>query len=187
VVKIDASSIEQKYQRSRARKNTRMKKWDYSERGWYFVTICVKNHHCIFGEIQNKIMRLNNWGRIAKECWQKIPKHFPDVEIDEFVIMPNHVHGIVVIHDDNVHVGNKYIYSLTKKPKHRNMMQLSKIIATYKAAVTRKINKISSNNYFQWQSSFHDHIIRNEKELMNIQNYIFSNPDNWRDDGFFIK
>jgi putative transposase len=172
--------------RSIKRKNTRMKKWDYSSNGWYFITICVHQHKCVFGNISNKKMNCNNWGKIAHECWQQIPIHFPDVEIEQFVIMPNHVHGIVVLKNDkmNDNVGNKYIYSLTKKEttkklKHRNMMQLSKIIATYKAAVTRKINKIPSNYYFKWQSSFHDHIIRNETELMNIQNYINSNPENW--------
>ncbi len=174
--------------RSVNRKNTRMKQWDYSRDGLYFITICVKDRHCVFGAVQNKIMRLNNWGRHAYECWQQIPNHFPGVIIDQFVVMPNHVHGIVVIEENHASVGNKYICSLTKntKSKHRNMMKLSKIIATYKAAVTRKINKFSSNNYFQWQRSFHDHIIRNERELINIQNYIFFNPDNWRDDDFFV-
>jgi len=86
-------------------------------------------------------------------------------------------------------VRNKYICSLTKngtttKSKHRNMMQLSKIIATYKAAVTRKINQSPSNNHFVWQRSFYDHIIRNEKSFQNISNYIINNPKNWNGDKF---
>lgn len=178
--------------RSISRKNTRMKQWDYSSDGYYFVTICVKNRAHVFGNVRDKKMRFNKWGEIAHECWQEIPIHFPDVEIDQFVIMPNHVHGIVVLKNKMEHVvGDKYIYSLskngTKKSKNRNMMQLSKIIATYKAAVTRKINKIPSNNYFQWQHSFHDHVIRDERALVNIQNYIFFNPDSWRDDDFFVQ
>lgn len=166
------------------RKNTQMKQWNYSSEGCYFVTICVKNKQCLFGNVKGPKMHLNNWGQIAHDCWKQIPKHFPTIGIDQFVIMPNHVHGIIVIRDDNIRVGNKYICSLTKKPKHRNMMQLPKIIATYKAAVTRKINQITPINNFTWQQSFHDHIIRNERALCNIRNYIFLNPKNWKEDPF---
>lgn len=178
--------------RSTERKNTRMKQWDYSSEGCYFVTICVKNRAHVFGVVDNGKMILNERGKFAYECWEQIPIHFPDVEIEQFVVMPNHVHGIVVLKNKTEHVvRNKYIYSLStngiKKSKNRNMMKLSKIIATYKAAVTRKINKNPSNNYFAWQRSFHDHIIRGEREFHNIQNYIFFNPDNWRDDDFFVQ
>jgi putative transposase len=167
--------------RYRERKNTRMKKWDYSSAGWYFVTICVKNRACVFGDVCDQKMILNNWGKLAEQCWREIPIHFPNIKIDQFIVMPNHVHGMVVIEDFMDMAGNKYIYFPQKDPtqKNRNMMQLSKVIATFKAAVTRKINKIQSNNYFAWQSSFHDHIIRNEKELERIQNYIYFNAYKW--------
>ncbi len=189
--------------RSIERKNTRMKQWDYSSDGLYFVTICVKHRAHVLGTVRKGKMILNEWGKTAHECWQEIPIHFPGVDIDQFVVMPNHVHGIVVLRDDHV-VGDEYIYNSQKmnfnvgdadlRPLQtsqintdRTKMKLSKIIHGFKSSVTREINKFPSNNYFQWQRSFHDHIIRNERALVNIQNYIFFNPDNWRDDDFFVQ
>ncbi len=131
-------------------------------------------------------MVLNGWGRIAQRCWDEIPEHFPDIEIDEFIVMPTRVHRIVVIREPDG--ANKYICSLQTptKSKYRNMMQLSKVIATYKAAVTRKIRK-QSEDYFAWQHSFHDHIIRDEEGFGKICDYIKFNASNWRDDKFFVQ
>lgn len=176
--------------RSIERKSPRLKTWDYSSAGWYFVTICVKNRDYVFGDVKEGKMILNDLGRIAHECWQEIPNHFPRVEIDEFIIMPNHVHGIVVIENIGDSVGDRYICPLQNpfadKDAKRNVMKLPTIIGTLKAAVTREHNQ-KEMNYFAWQRSFHDRIIRNEDELQNIQNYIISNPDNWRDDDFFVQ
>ena len=172
--------------RSAERKNTRMKQWNYSSEGWYFITICVKNRAHVFGAVQNGKMRLNNWGKFVHECWQQIPIHFPCVAIDQFVVMPNHVHGIVVLRDDNI-MGDACRDKACLVPNNRREMKLSTIIGSFKSSVTREINKIPSNHIFAWQRSFHDHIIRSERELINIQNYIFFNPDNWRDDDFFVQ
>jgi len=79
------------------RRLNRLKNFDYSQNGMYFVTICTKNRECLFGEILDGKMELNEYGQIATDCWKEIPKHFPSVEIDEFVVMPNHVHGIITI------------------------------------------------------------------------------------------
>ena len=167
--------------RSAERKNPRMKQWNYSSEGWYFVTICVKNRAHVFGNVRKGKMRFNKWGKIAHECWQQIPIHFPGVEIDQFVIMPNHVHGIVVLRDDFRR--NKACLV----PINRREMKLSTIIGSFKSVTTKKINSNIQNDIFAWQRSFHDHIIRSERELINIQNYIFFNPDNWRDDDFFVQ
>ena len=80
------------------RKSIHLKNYDYSSAGAYFVTICTKNRECLFGEVSNGKMELNEYGQIATDCWQEIPKHFSGVDIDEFVVMPNHVYGIFVIH-----------------------------------------------------------------------------------------
>src|SRR3989339_528025 len=90
----------------RKRKQIRLRKYDYSNAGWYFVTICTQNRECLFGNIVNDKMILNKYGLIVNKYWLMIPNHFNNVELDEFTIMPNHVHGIVVIY--NVSVGARF-------------------------------------------------------------------------------
>ncbi len=169
---------------TRRRKPNRLRDFDYSQSGWYFVTICVQNRECLFGRIENGKMILNQFGEIVEKCWYEIPQHFPDVTLDEFVVMPNHVHGMVVIRNDvmkNRHVvGNAYMRSLqSPSSPDRTKMALSKIIHGFKSAVTREINKIQNQFCFQWQKSFHDHIIRNEKSYWAIKEYIRNNPAHW--------
>jgi REP element-mobilizing transposase RayT len=172
-------------QRSEERKKTRLKEWDYSSEGYYFVTICVKDRLCVFGEVKDDEMFLNGLGNIVKKCWEEIPGHFDGVELDEFIVMPNHVHGIVIVKEnDSVAVGNRYICSLQKT--NRNTMLLSKVLGAFKAAVTRDQNRISSE-HFAWQKSFHDRIVRNQKELEKIQHYIIFNASKWREDDFFVE
>jgi hypothetical protein len=86
----------------RQRKTIRLKEYDYSQPGEYFVTICAKNHECMFGSILNGSMNLNEKGRIVDGCWKGIPEHFPNVDLDEYVIMPNHFHGIVIVNEINI-------------------------------------------------------------------------------------
>jgi putative transposase len=97
----------------RNRKLNRLKNYDYSKGGYYFVTICTKNREDWFGKVENGKMHLNRFGEIAKDCWAKIPTHFQDVGTDEFSVMPNHVHGILTIEEDQV--GNAYMRSLLNK------------------------------------------------------------------------
>jgi len=118
---------------------------------------------------------LNESGRIAENLWLEIPNHFEDMKLDEYIIMPNHVHGIVIIDSDDV--GNAYMRSL---PYDRTKMKLSKIVQQYKAAVTREINQI--HNDFNWQKSFYDHIIRNDKSLHRIRKQIHYNTLKWEYD-----
>jgi len=146
-----------------------------SQNGFYFVTICAKNRKEYFGEIKNEEMVLNDCGEIANQLWLEIPNHFEDVKLDEHIIMPNHVHGIVIL--DNDDVGNAYMRSL---PYDRSKMKLSKILQQYKAAVTREIKQI--HHEFNWQKSFYDHIIRNDKSLHRIRKYIHYNALKWEYD-----
>ena len=163
----------------------RLKNWDYGSSGYYFVTICVKNRECVFGNLDDNKMILSEIGKIAEKFWLEIPAHFPFVKLDEFIIMPNHIHGIIIIdnHRDvacnvSTTTSNNKIMSIIS-PKRGS---LSTVIRSYKSNCTKTINKTQNNIYFQWQLRFYDHIIRDEKSLNNIRNYIVNNPLNWDKD-----
>ena len=166
--------------------STRLTGWDYSRNGYYFVTMCVKNRESVFGRFEHGEMILSDMGNIAEQCWRGIPVHFPFVKLDEFVIMPNHVHGIIII-DNNVETQN-----LASLPRHASSRHgktnnfgpqsknLSSIIRGFKIGVKKWAN--INHIHFEWQSRFYDRIIRDEKELLNIRNYIINNPVQWDDD-----
>ncbi|MDI6767959.1 MAG: transposase [Bacteroidota bacterium] len=161
------------------RKHIRLKEYDYSLEGSYFVTICTKNREHFFGEIVNGELRLNGIGNIAKNCWQELEQHFSNIMLDEFVIMPNHVHGIIIIsekprRDVQLNIPTEDYFSKISPKPH----SLGVIIRTYKAAVTT-ICKQNSYDDFQWQKGYYAHIIRNEKSLYRIREYIRTNPERW--------
>ena len=156
----------------RVRKSNRLKGFDYSRSGYYFVTICALNQEKWFGEIEDGQMIPNTCGKIAQSLWEKIPVHFGWVGVDEFTVMPNHIHGIVIVERD---VGNATMRSLQDRTK----MTLPKIIQQYKATVTRDIDWFRKDVCFKWQKSFYDHVIRNETELFRIREYIQNNPLKW--------
>jgi len=157
----------------RERKRNRLKNYDYSQEGYYFVTICTKDREEFFGNVKEGSMNLSRYGEIAHDFWAGVPAHFENVGIDEFSVMPNHIHGILII-EENV-VGNAYMRSL----RNRTKMLLSKIIQQYKASVTRKINSLEGGLHFGWQKSFYDHVIRNDRSLDNLRRYLIDNPLKW--------
>lgn len=157
----------------KTRKRNRLPEYDYSNPAWYFVTICTKHHQNQFGEIIVSTMRLNQSGKIADVFWKRIETLHSHVELDEYIIMPNHIHGIIII---NKFVGDAKFASPTED---RTKMELCKIIQQFKRAVTLKIRELRENSDFTWQRSFYDRIIRNEKELYNIRKYIQQNPLKW--------
>ena len=148
------------------RKNTRIPGYDYSTRNYYFVTICTDNKECIFGEPT----QLNIFGKIAETCILNIEQHYANVKIDKYVVMPNHVHMIVVL---GIEEYSDKISSLTQ------------IIGQYKMAVSKEIHKIRSDCKV-WQRSFHDHIIRNQQAYEKIWLYIEGNPGKWEEDCFHV-
>ncbi|MCF7812631.1 transposase [Candidatus Gracilibacteria bacterium] len=158
-----------------------MKKWNYSDAGWYFVTICTKNKEESFGKVQKEKVVLNVYGEKIKNIWENIPQHFENVVLDEFIVMPNHVHGIVIIESekkDKIYtVGNNDRCSL-----QRNMELLPKVISQCKSSFTREIRKKYGDFSFAWQKSFYDHIIRNERSLLKIREYIHYNALKWEKD-----
>ena len=163
---------------------SRLKNCDYGSSGYYFVTICVKNSECVFGNVDDNKMILSEIGKTAEKFWLEIPAHFPFVKLDEFIIMPNHIHGIIIIdnHRDvacnvSTRTNNKIMSIIS--PKRGS---LSTVIRSYKSNCTKTINKIQNKFNFQWQPRFYDHIIRDEKSLHNIRKYIMHNPLNWDTD-----
>lgn len=141
------------------RKPNRLKHYDYSLPGYYFLTICTKKMQHVFGKVLNNLVELSSFGKTALDCLLKTSFIYDDVEIDEFVIMPNHIHLILII-------------GTYQKTEDRSKMRVSKIIQQFKMAVTKEIKKNDSFQFPIWQRYFYDRIIRNEKELYNIRKYI---------------
>ena len=161
------------------RKSIRLKEYDYSSPGEYFITICTKNRECDFGEIVSDNINLSPIGRIAEQCWTEIPIHFTNVELDAFIVMPNHLHGIIVI---NPSVGIHNYESLQKHAfQHTVRKSLGSIVRAYKGAV-KMICQDKGYSEFVWQRNYYEHIIRNDKDLNNIRDYIVNNPMQWYKD-----
>ena len=166
------------------RKSIRLPGYDYSSAGAYFVTIVTWRRDCLFGDVVDGEMALNDFGQIADSCWCAIPDHFPNVELGVHVIMPNHVHGIIVIREDELHnnVGAQHCCAPTDGHKiNVKPGSLGAIVRSFKSAVSYRINK-EHNATGIWQRTYHEHIIRNERALNAIREYIANNPINWEQD-----
>jgi len=178
------------------RKRNRMAGYDYSQNALYFITICVKDRICCFGKVVNGQMECNDYGKIAHLHWQWLFSQYPYIVSHAFVVMPNHVHGVIEIDDSRVvgagrdlsvrdlsvlseRVGagrDLPLQSIKIKP-------LSQLIGAYKTTSSAKIH-LAGMPEFNWQRSFHDHIIRDEKAYLNIVDYIKNNPKKWAEDCF---
>ena len=162
------------------RKKPRLAGYDYSTPGAYFVTICTHEKKCVFGNIlEGELvgeaqMVCSSVGEIARKCLLETEKHFQNVKVDNWVIMPNHIHILFRIEGSA-----ERIYPFTT-------VNISDIVGTFKAAVTRAVGKAYMPSAKIWQSSFYDHIIRNETDYTNIWNYISGNPSKWKEDKFYI-
>ena len=170
--------------------SARLQNWDYGSPGLYFITICTKDRKHYFGEIKNDEMILNQLGLIVNSEWEKTPIIRPDMnlELEEFITMPNHFHGIIMIGENEFNKrgdGRDAMHRVSTTankfgPQSKN---LGSIMRGFKSAVTTLAKKL--NIEFGWQERFHDHIIRNHDELVRISDYIKTNPQNWKDDKFF--
>ena len=158
------------------RKRNRLSYYDYSQPGYYFLTICLKHLQMYFGVIEGGRMTLSNIGEIVDGCWRAIPEHIRGITLDEYKIMPNHIHGIVIISS----VGDADLRPL--QSHDRSKMLLSKVIHGFKSSVTRKINSRHPRNNFSWQRSYYDNVIRNDKSLLETRKYIVGNPLKWEFD-----
>ena len=170
-------------------KSTRLPNYDYSGDGWYYITICTKDMVNYFGEIRNFVMGLNDIGCMVAKYWQEIPKHFSNVRLDEWVVMPNHVHGIVIIDRpqplftnrrdaiNRVSTGNCTNGGITGHHNPMGKGSLGEIIRWFKGRTSFEIHKRYPR--FQWQPRFYDQIITGDKELLEIREYIYYNPQMW--------
>ncbi|MBL8098719.1 MAG: hypothetical protein JNK81_06030 [Anaerolineales bacterium] len=168
------------------RRSIRLKEYDYSQPGGYFITIVTYQRDLLFGEIVKEEMKLNNYGRIVDECWREIPKHFQNVELGTYVVMPNHIHGIIVINDENgtttnssSFVGARHASPLP--PRGVKPKSIGAIIGSFKSAVTRRLGKVFNITGI-WQRNYYEHVIRNHEDWDRIHKYIEANPSMWAED-----
>jgi len=177
------------------RKNLRISGYDYSRYGPYFVTICARQRECIFGEVVNAEMRANRYGQIVQEEWVRSAQIRREMQLDEFIVMPNHVHGIVAFdfpvgasgaRPDYAN-GNFMDRATGRSPLQRGRgpseKSLAAFIAGFKSAVTKRINEIRNTPAAAvWQRNYYEHIIRDEDELDRIREYVFYNASKWETD-----
>ena len=185
------------------RKNIRLKDYDYSSNGSYFITICTKDRECYFGEIKDNKMGFSVIGEIAQKFIVEISNHFENVKLDEFIVMPNHVHCILNLrepnvgtrhvvslqNESNINVGTSHVMSLQMGHNKNEFSKpvpgsISVVIQQFKSSVKRWCNQ-NEYSYFQWQSRFHDYVIRNYDSYLEIKNYIHSNVANWSKDSLY--
>ena len=181
------------------RRSIRLKNYDYSQEGAYYVTIVAWHREFLFGEIVNKEMRLNKVGKIVEWEWLELPKRLSYVELGEYVVMPNHFHGILFIHENVGATRHGQTISLSVAehlqtitpdgidgsplPHGPKPASLGAIIAQFKSRATKRIWKISEFKETPiWQRNYYEHIIRDETDLQNKTDYIESNPSLWDED-----
>lgn len=175
------------------RKTTRLQGYDYSQPGAYFVTLLTYRRQCLFGALINGVVQLTPLGELASTCWKALPSRFQLVQLDEFVIMPDHIHGILILtEDDSIDrirtrqqetVGPSRTEITASLPVAPPKGSLGSVIAAYKSTVARLYNGMMKSAKTKiWHRNYHDRIIRNEAELYRIQVYIRENPANWLTD-----
>ena len=189
------------------RKSIRLKEYNYSFPGWYYVTICTFNRTKLFGKVINGKMMLNDSGKIVEEEWLKTIQIRSNVDLDYYVIMPNHFHGIIINEQSNEYVGVTQWTAITGRgelnsPTNENMgriqyaptnnkfkspsQTLGAIVRGFKSSVTKRVREIPGNKSLKiWQRNYYEHIIRNDLDLHNIRKYIENNPLKWELDEYF--
>ncbi|UMX47737.1 MAG: hypothetical protein L7H18_04835 [Candidatus Nealsonbacteria bacterium DGGOD1a] len=163
------------------RRTIRVKGYDYSQDGAYFVTVCAQNRQCLFGSIADAKMELNKAGEIVNNCWYEIPKHYPFVILDEFVVMPNHFHGIIIIQNREWKRERANNHSPLQMQNAGTSKTVGAIIRGYKIGVTKLLGKPI------WQRNYYEHIIRNDDDLDRVREYIINNPLNWEIDELYSR
>ena len=161
------------------RKSIRIKGYNYAQDGAYFVTICTHNRHRLFGDITTEMV-LNPFGIVVGDAWQNTSVIRPGILLDEFVIMPNHIHGIIII--------RRGVLQYAPTPIFQSPSQtIGAIIRGFKSSTTKQINQMRRKPGLPvWQRNYHEHIIRNEEELHRIREYIITNAQNWVNDIHFM-
>ena len=204
-----------KFQNTYRIPSSRMQQWDYRWAGAYFITICTKDKQHYFGEIENENMKLSDLGILADLFWHEITNHTKNVELGEFAVMPNHIHGILILNAgsngienvETLHATSPHLTYPHAETLHAETLRAMSLPMQYPinnkhmSNISPKPNSISAiiRSYksavtkhvhrlgleFQWQERFHDHIIRDDNSFQTITNYIINNPANWQADKFY--
>ena len=164
------------------RRSVRLRGYDYSTPGAYFITVCTQNRLPLFGEVANGRMEANRLGSVIEDCWAKLPDHYDNVALDAFILMPNHVHGVIIIEDGPTCVGAGLKPALPAAVSVRRH-GVPEIVRAFKTFSARKINEMrASTGTPVWQRGFYDHVIRDDGELDRVRTYVMDNPRKWSED-----
>ena len=178
------------------RKSIRLKNYDYSREGLYFITICSHNKECIFGEIieedvgahcmcPNDIVKLNEYGKIVENELLKTKEIRKNIQINQYVIMPNHIHFVIEIISDNK--GHMQCAPTEEKFGKSTSNSIPTIVKLFKSSVTKQINILrNTEGYPLWQRNYYENIIRNEKRYLQVIEYIENNPLKWKEDKYYL-
>jgi REP element-mobilizing transposase RayT len=174
------------------RRSIRLRDYDYSSAGAYFVTICTSGRECLLADVVDGEIRLNDAGLCVKTIWDSLPEKYSDVEVDSVVIMPNHIHGIIIIDETTVGAIHELPSPSTQADERaihesplrdRRKMTLPKIIGYLKMNTAKRINQLRDNSGTPvWQRNYYERVIRNDHELQNMRQYIDDNPIKWAED-----
>lgn len=178
------------------RKSIRLQKFDYSQPAAYFITICAHQFQEHWGEVANANCKLNDWGAIVKYEWDKTAELRPNVTLDAFVLMPNHLHGIIILHPEEGNRADFYYPNFRSVAPQEKIQEFGKLVPNsiprilnqFKSSVTQKVRKAGfSLAEKHWQRGYYERVVRNPKELENIRNYIYNNPSKWEEDEEYFK
>jgi putative transposase len=180
------------------RRSVRLRGYDYSSPGYYFITICTQNRACLFGDVANGQMQLNDAGKMVMDEWEKSAQIRNEIRLDDFIVMPNHFHGIAVIASHEYPRGDEHRRDdrpvvptqsgsspvvPTNRPHGPKPKSIAALIAGFKCAATKRINQMRGTPGITiWQQRYWDHIVRDNNELFRIRHYIRNNPSNWERD-----
>jgi len=183
------------------RRSIRLKGYDYARAGAYFVTLCIYRRECLLGDVINGEMVLNEFGRAVCDHWEWIPKQYPHVDLDEWIVMPNHMHGIIVMVDDDCRGDSRIAPTRiaptriaptriaptrtapTRTAPTVKRKPLGRLVGAFKTVSAKHINRLRRTPGAPfWQRNYHERIIRDEDELNHIRWYIVNNPLRWNRD-----
>ena len=165
------------------RRSIRLKGYDYSQDGVYFLTVCSYNRECLLGNIINDEMILNDFGKIVWNIWRGLELQYSYMFVDKMVVMPNHLHGILIIRREDIDGRGGSRTALTVPTDHKKQKSLGRIIGAFKTMSTKKVNEIREMTGFPiWQRNFYEHIVISDIELNAIRVYIQNNPFKWGTD-----
>lgn len=183
-----------KYNRQKQRQSIRLKRYDYSSPGAYCITICIQNRACLLGEIHRGVVQLSDAGRMVQQAWLQLPERFPQIALDAFVIMPNHIHGILVLTNP---VGASLVgdqnggRAPTRDAPTESRPILGEVVGAFKSITTHEYAIAVHHHNWEpfdkrlWQRNYYEHIVRSEERLQTLREYILNNPTSWELDQLY--